>query len=98
MTEDRMMNVDWEQVDDRARRVTDIEWLQAEVERLTAELAEMTTNYKWWWGRCEDAEAREKALRAITGEMRQIERDPGLGKPPYLDALTEWDRRAATVT
>ena len=63
MSEDRMMNVDWEQVDDRARRVTDIEWLQAEVERFAAELAEMTTNYKWWWGRCEDAEAREKALR-----------------------------------
>jgi len=92
MSEDRMMNVDWEQVDDRARRVTDIEWLQAEVERFAAELAEMTTNYKWWWGRCEDAEAREKALRAITQEMR----DEGVCQ--ISDDVDEWDRRAEKVT
>jgi hypothetical protein len=44
--------------------------LRKEVLRLTAALAEMTTNYKWWWGRCEDAEARERALRAIPNAVR----------------------------
>ena len=44
------------------------------------------------------AEAREKALRAITGEMRDDERVRDWYGKGGLGALTEWERRAGEVT
>ena len=77
--------------------------IRAEVERLTTELAEMTNRRAVWeamyheaheWQR--QAEAREAALRAITGEMR-AERSWQYRPLPGVWMLAEWDRRAGKI-
>lgn len=69
--------------------------LQAEVNRLTAALAEAVVSMLDMCDDADKAEARERKLRAITGEMRWE-----MDKTESWDHFTvnEWDRRAGEVT
>ena len=81
--------------------MTNVEWLQAEVERLTAELAgeeavidhwlKVAGKYKTYW---EAAEAREKKLRAITGLMAP---HPRVWDDAWSNCCAEWDLRASGI-
>ena len=73
--------------------------LEAEVERLTAELAEadklLRVHEATDDARLAAAEAREKSLREITAEMLDLHGD---GLVSWVRVCNEWDRRAASVT
>jgi len=84
---------------------TDLERAEAEVGRLTAELADARDRVTLWKSTAEgwrnfakDAEAREKALRAITGEMLAESKWRSQYEIGFGAACKEWARRAKEVT
>ena len=87
---------------DAAELAATYRWAAAEVERLTAELAEEKASRvmaeeaygeasKWY----AEAQAREKALRAITGLMAP---HPRVWDDAWSNCCAEWDLRAGEVT
>ena len=79
-----------------------LEVAEAHIKRLTAELAERDTTMDTLSAMLAAveaaylaAEAREKALRAITAEMLDLHGD---GLVSWVRVCNEWDRRAASVT
>jgi signal transduction protein with GAF and PtsI domain len=67
----------------------------AEVDRLTAALNEAVVSMLDMCDEADAAEAREKALRAITQEMLDLHGD---GLVSWVRVCNEWDRRAGEVT
>ena len=84
---------------------TDEKGLRLTIERLTAELADARDRVTLWKSTAEGwrnfakaAEAREKALRAITGEMLAESKWRSQYEIGFGAACKEWARRAKEVT